>query len=210
MRANEDGGRPELAAAIRRGGIVEPERVCLRPTCGRPVPPQSVRRGEERRYCSDRCRRAHWDELHPRQRVLDFKPGLQPAATPPHNPKLRPKLIRAARAILGLLGDGGRHSRHELEAQGGNRYAARVNELREAGHVILGPREARRLKRQDPILETEPLGKDGLEVYRLVLPCHVCGRKVERERRCYAIPTCLSCLAPPEPLPVIDEAARKR
>lgn len=33
-------------------------------------------------------------------------------------------------------------------------------------------------------------------------PCAQCGRPVEPEREVYATPTCLTCLPPPEPLPV--------
>ncbi len=32
--------------------------------------------------------------------------------------------------------------------------------------------------------------------------CRKCGRTVEPERECYAIPTCFACLPPPPPLPV--------
>lgn len=32
--------------------------------------------------------------------------------------------------------------------------------------------------------------------------CSQCGRLVEKERECYAVPTCYVCLPPPEPLPV--------
>jgi len=34
--------------------------------------------------------------------------------------------------------------------------------------------------------------------------CHSCGRPVEEQRRCYAVPTCYGCLPPPPPLGVID------
>lgn len=33
--------------------------------------------------------------------------------------------------------------------------------------------------------------------------CVECGQVVEKERECYANPTCFKCLPPPEPLPVI-------
>ena len=32
--------------------------------------------------------------------------------------------------------------------------------------------------------------------------CRKCGRTVEPERECFAIPTCFACLPPPPPLPV--------
>jgi len=40
---------------------------CKRPFCGTSVAPQRLRRGEPRAYCSDTCRRKHWEALHPRQ-----------------------------------------------------------------------------------------------------------------------------------------------
>jgi hypothetical protein len=38
--------------------------------------------------------------------------------------------------------------------------------------------------------------------------CAQCGKPVEEERRCYAIPTCYACLPPPEPLTVIPVPER--
>lgn len=56
---------------------------CRRPFCGVSVPPQTLKRGEPRVYCSDSCRRKHWEELHPRtkpeQARLDFTP-IKPTA----------------------------------------------------------------------------------------------------------------------------------
>lgn len=37
--------------------------------------------------------------------------------------------------------------------------------------------------------------------------CRKCGRTVEPERECYAIPTCFACLPPPPPLPVLPSFA---
>lgn len=37
--------------------------------------------------------------------------------------------------------------------------------------------------------------------------CRRCGRNVEPERECYAIPTCFACLPPPPPLPVLPSFA---
>lgn len=34
--------------------------------------------------------------------------------------------------------------------------------------------------------------------------CARCGRTVEPERECYAVPTCYACLPPPDPLPVCE------
>ncbi len=39
---------------------------CRRPSCGRPVPAQRIRRGKPRVYCSGACARLHWFETHPR------------------------------------------------------------------------------------------------------------------------------------------------
>ncbi len=33
--------------------------------------------------------------------------------------------------------------------------------------------------------------------------CRRCGKTVEPQRECYAIPTCFACLPPPPPLPVL-------
>lgn len=35
------------------------------------------------------------------------------------------------------------------------------------------------------------------------IPCRTCGKLVEPERRCYAIPTCYACLPPPKALPLV-------
>ena len=41
----------------------------------------------------------------------------------------------------------------------------------------------------------------------MILPfpiaCRSCGAPVEEARRCYAVPTCYTCLPPPPPLPVV-------
>ncbi len=150
-------------AAFRRGGIAEREARCSRPGCDREIPPQQVRRGEAKRYCSDRCRRAHWEALHPRQAALDFRPEPIRVARPPHSPALVRKLKPAALHILGLLGDGAPHTRQELARVGGARYSARVGELRDAGHRILGPAKSPRHE----IYEIEPLGPGAVERYRL-------------------------------------------
>jgi len=76
---------------------------CRRPSCGAPVPPQRLRRGEPRAYCSDSCRRKHWEDLHPRQRALPLTPA--PAPLPPVQDQRvpapeRPRLRRMSRLIL--------------------------------------------------------------------------------------------------------------
>ena len=102
--------------------------------------------------------------LEARQAALDFNPAPLRVHTPPHDPSKVRKLARAALQILGLLGDGQAHSRHELYRVGGARYSARVEELRAAGHRIKGPSKSPR----HGIYETEPM-VDGVEMYRLAL-----------------------------------------
>ncbi len=68
---------------------------CLRPSCEHPVPPQKIRRGKPKVYCSDACARLHWFELHPRvdvrQRPLPFAPAPEPLIQP------RDQRVRARR-----------------------------------------------------------------------------------------------------------------
>ena len=100
------------------------------------------------------------------QRPIDFAPpvvALIPLAVPPHDPGKREALKRAARHILALLGDGQAHTRHELARVGGNRYIARLAEIRAAldgRAVVVGPRAHRGCR------EVEPM-RDGCECYRL-------------------------------------------
>jgi hypothetical protein len=37
--------------------------------------------------------------------------------------------------------------------------------------------------------------------------CVRCGKRVEKVRECYALPTCYACLPPPEPLEIIEPNA---
>lgn len=62
-----------------RRTVAAESSACRRPSCGRSVPPQKIRRGYQKSYCSDSCRRKHWEDLHPRvkapeseQARLDF------------------------------------------------------------------------------------------------------------------------------------------
>jgi len=76
---------------------------CERPSCAEPLHPRIVRRGEPRRYCSDSCRRRHWEALHPRQRALPLSPPAAPV--PPVRDQRVPKpeqkrLRRMSRLIL--------------------------------------------------------------------------------------------------------------
>lgn len=133
--------------------------------CGRPVPETRKRAHFKREYATDACRARVWNRVL-RQAALDFSPPVLRVARPPHNPALVRRLCRAALGILGLLGDELPHSRQELAQVGGARYSARVGELRDAGHVILGPAKSPR----HGLYETEPLGPGNVERYRLVIP----------------------------------------
>ena len=131
--------------------------------------PSDPHPGSPRKHCSPEHRRAAWERGHPRvaiQKPLNFTPpavALIPLAVPPHDPQKREALKQAARHILALLGDGQAHSRHELARVGGNRYVARLAEIRAAldgRAVVLGPRAHRGCQ------EVEPM-RDGCECYRL-------------------------------------------
>ncbi len=143
-------GERVLDAIVRRVA-----RVC--PLCGaafQPSRPHQV-------YCCDGHRIEAWKA---RQAALPLEPEPIRVAVPPHNPALVRRLRPAALHILGLLGDFLPHSRRELAHVGGARYSARVAELRNGGHVILGPSRSPRHR----IWDVEPAGADGLEMYRLV------------------------------------------
>lgn len=102
------------------------------------------------------------------QQSFTFTPVLIRVAVPPHHPALVHRLKPATLHVLGLLADGQPHTRLELAAVGGNRYCARVKELRAAGHRILGPRGWRNHRNEwEP--EIEPLDRDGVEQYRLTV-----------------------------------------
>jgi hypothetical protein len=40
--------------------------------------------------------------------------------------------------------------------------------------------------------------------------CRKCGKKVERERECYAVPLCYECLPPPDPIDIIELPSKKQ
>lgn len=66
-----DAAFPDDESAFRRGGMEGGQVAILCASgCGRPVPKQAVRRGGPKRFCSDRCRRSHWNRQHPRQTLL--------------------------------------------------------------------------------------------------------------------------------------------
>lgn len=133
--------------------------------CGEVVPERKRPGGSRRRYCSDTHRKAASDLRRGVQRHLDFTPAavaLRPIGAPAHNPALGSKLKRSALRVLARL-EQGPANRLELQAVGGNRYAARIAELRDSGMRILGPMKCPR----HGIYEREPLGPNGIEVYRL-------------------------------------------
>jgi hypothetical protein len=94
--------------------------------CGGEIP-LSRRRGSERRFCSEKCRRDSWEKAHPR---LDFTPAASELAH-----ALRGRETKAAR-ILARLREGPANSL-ELMRVGGLRYSARVCELRQQGYRIV-------------------------------------------------------------------------
>jgi hypothetical protein len=120
--------------------------------------PSDPHPGSPRKHCSPEHRRAAWEKAHPRQKPLDWTPpavALIPLAVPPHDPGKREALKRAARHILALLQDGQAHSRHELARVGGNRYVARLAEIRAAldgRAVVLGPRPYRGVRETEAML----------------------------------------------------------
>ena len=115
---------PETVAAV--------SSACRRPSCRKPVPPQKVRRGEERAYCSDTCRRKHWDEQHPRVAVpeqprLDFTPAASELAH-----AIRGRETKAQRIVARLRQ--GPATSYDLARITG-RFSARLQELEERGLV---------------------------------------------------------------------------
>lgn len=131
-----DGEGAAVRLWIGRDTVAAVSYECKRPSCKRSVPPQRQRRGEERVYCSDSCRRKHWDEQHPRVRVpegaqarLDFTPAASEQAH-----ALRGRESKAQK-ILALLRRGPANS-FDLLRVGGARYGARIFELRQQGHRI--------------------------------------------------------------------------
>jgi len=99
------------------------------------------------------------------QAVLDFTPAPLAALSDLDSqrpaPELRPKLARAALAILDRLQQGPASWR-ELQAVGGRRFSARILEIRDAGHRVVGPEPSRK----HGITETTKPGADG-DLYEL-------------------------------------------
>ncbi len=92
--------------------VAAESQACRRPSCERSVLPQKRHRGLAKVYCSDECRRAHWEAQHPRQgvqRPLDFTPP--PAPEPDAwdkrvSPADQKRLRRMSRLILARLEQG--------------------------------------------------------------------------------------------------------
>jgi len=149
--------------ASRRFAALSDSILCA--FCEKPIDPRERKRGCVRQYCGKKCRTDAADLRRGHQRRLPFEPTttvLRRIGVPDHNPDLAKKLKRSARQILARL-EQGPATRLELQDVGGNRYAARIAELRDAGNRILGPMTCPR----HSIFEREPLGPGGIEVYRL-------------------------------------------
>lgn len=93
------------------------------------------------------------------QQLLDFTPAARERAR-----ELRKRESKAG-AILDRLREGAAR-RSEVKALGGDRFSARVNELRAEGHYIVGPEKAPKWRINE---RTEPY-PDGEDMYLLVEP----------------------------------------
>ena len=93
------------------------------------------------------------------QQLLDFTPAARERAR-----QLRRRESKAD-AILARLREGAAR-RSEMKALGGDRFSARVNELRAEGHYIVGPELAPKWGINQ---RTEPY-PDGEDMYLLVEP----------------------------------------
>lgn len=93
------------------------------------------------------------------QQFLDFTPAARELAR-----ELRSRETKAG-AIVALLRISGAR-RSEMKAAGGDRFSARVNELRAEGHYIVGPEKAPKWGINE---RTEPY-PDGEDMYLLVEP----------------------------------------
>lgn len=145
-----------MASAPSGQGVALQRMLCE--VCGAPLD------GRQERFCSDAHRWQMWDREHPRQGMLPIEPAPQPLiALNPTAPKNRKhSLQQACLLILGRLQQGPAGAL-EVRALGGWRTSARINELRAAGHYIVGPQPAPRCR----ITETTNPGPDGLDTYEL-------------------------------------------
>ena len=158
---------PETPATESRG---QDGPSCL--FCGGPVPPQKVRRGRPKVYCSPTCAGAHMRRRHPRvgQKLLDFDPRPHPCPPRRSEAQLEHDEGLAARtrrkhALLARLREGGPVRRSEVKAFGGDRFSARIEQLRAEGHLIIGPRPS---PRHGIARTTTRI--DGEDVYVLLAP----------------------------------------
>lgn len=110
-------------------------QACLRPSCERSVPPQRVRRGKPKVYCSDHCAKLHWEEKHPRlgtQRALDFVPPPEPVQPIGPTPaQIRASQKRQTVRVLRMLQEAGPAgvSTGDFLRAGIGRFGARIGEL---------------------------------------------------------------------------------
>ena len=134
VERDEDGRPARLVFTRAADTVAAVSCACRRPSCEKVVPPQPYRRGEPKAYCSDVCRRKHWDEQHPRvaqpeQARLDFTPAASDLAH-----AVRGRESKASRILARLRQ--GPATTWELARIGGIRFGARLLELRRAGHRI--------------------------------------------------------------------------
>jgi hypothetical protein len=136
------------------------------------VPPQEVRRGQKKVYCCEEHQKADWNRRHPRvgQKSIDFDPPAHPQPRRTSAAKQRLDEERAKEAVyrwalLARLQEGRPLRRSEVKAFGGDRFSARIDELRAEGHHIIGPRRA---PRRGITRTTTRI--DGEDVYLLLKP----------------------------------------
>lgn len=107
----------------RPAGLEKPLQrlLCGRPGCSRKVPRQR-RGGYPRRYCSVVCQQRDYHDTHPRVAMPRMSGETQ------------------CERILARLRQGDATIRDLRLASGAERMGARIRELRERGHRILGPK----------------------------------------------------------------------
>ncbi len=116
-------------------------------------------------YCEPHCRLQAWAARQgPLQAALSFEPATVPLPTlNPTVPKNRKRDLQSKYlAILGRL-QYGPATRAEVKGLGGDRFSARIGEIRDAGHYVVGPAPSPK----HGIFETTKPGLDGQDVYEL-------------------------------------------